>query len=495
MTIKFANNASTTVAGSITASDTTVNVAAGTGIFFPPIIAGSGNFFCLTFYDQATKTINEIVHCTNVSGDTFTIVRGQEGTTPRAWTSGDILANLITAGTLDAFVQAGPVAANASLIYTGIDISTDAHHIVCNTNPVPAAYQPGMVFTIKVGGSWTAGTLTNPGAVDCQFNGVPAVLAKRTNGSDLIPGNFVPNQEYIFVYNGTFFSTTMQPAPQSPPQTTFYVRSDAVSTVNMTTGLETGNGLANTVQDAFKTLQGALNTIMDRYISEQIITVRVADGTYTSGVQVVSSYMAGWNFVGNAANPGNVIINCTSTADGTYVPGSCPGVCFQNLPGGNLSINGFSCQSYSFNILNNGLMYCSNIKFRSPTSGLSSMFQNAIGTCGFSGYIEANSYNGNDILFAVAGGVINLGWDSAYASQRKTITLHYNYQLYIVLDLYFGGAASVYDNLLTLSYTVAPVYGWVASLGGGCGFMINNNNLGAPGLLVGTEPGGWYAGA
>src|SRR6516165_3435203 len=104
MTILFANNASTTVAGSITASSTTVNLAAGTGMFFPPVATGSGNYFCATFYDQATKTINEIVHVTNLSGDVATIVRGQEGTTPRAWTSGDIFANLVTAGTLQAFV-------------------------------------------------------------------------------------------------------------------------------------------------------------------------------------------------------------------------------------------------------------------------------------------------------------------------------------------------------------------------------------------------------
>src|SRR5215467_2620736 len=101
MTILFANNASTTVAGSITAADTTVNLAAGTGGFFPQPIAGQGNYFCATFYDQATKTINEIVHVTAMSGDAATIVRGQEGTTPRAWTSGDIFANLVTAGTLN----------------------------------------------------------------------------------------------------------------------------------------------------------------------------------------------------------------------------------------------------------------------------------------------------------------------------------------------------------------------------------------------------------
>ena len=73
MTILWSNNASTTIAGSIIGTDTTVALAAGTGIKFPSPTAG--NYFVATFYDQATKTINEIVHCTARVGDTCTTVR------------------------------------------------------------------------------------------------------------------------------------------------------------------------------------------------------------------------------------------------------------------------------------------------------------------------------------------------------------------------------------------------------------------------------------
>jgi len=51
MSLKWANNASTTIAGSINATDTKVALAAGTGILFPQVKAGSGNYFCATFYD------------------------------------------------------------------------------------------------------------------------------------------------------------------------------------------------------------------------------------------------------------------------------------------------------------------------------------------------------------------------------------------------------------------------------------------------------------
>jgi hypothetical protein len=493
MTIKFANNASTTVAGSITAADTTVNLAAGTGIFFPPIAAGSGNYFCATFYDQATKTVNEIVHCTAVSGDTVTIVRGLEGTIPRAWTSGDIFANLVTAGTLDAFVQAGPIAANTSLIYTGIDTSVNPAHIVCNTNPVPPSYIPGMVFTIKVGAAWPASIYTNNGPVDCQFNGVPAVFAKRTDGSDMIPGDFFANQEYVFVYNGTFFSTTLQNVPQAPPQFTFYVRSDSLSIVDMTTGFETGSGLANTPQDSFKTIQGAMNTIANRYISAQTITIRVADGTYTSGAQVSNGYISSWSVIGNSVNPASCFIDCTSTADASYVPGSRPGYCFCNLAGGTITVNGFSCQSRTRQIINNGLMYLMNVQTATPLDG-SPAISTAIGVLFLSGTIQFTSTSSSVGFIAVEGGVANFGWASIYPSQQRTLHLTYVGTIAAVVVCIGGGSASIYDTYLTVSGT-PPSQGWIVNTGGGIGFTSNSGALGAPGTIgqtTTTSIGGWF---
>src|SRR5262245_38699682 len=115
MAIKWSNNASTTVAGSITATDTTVALAAGTGVLFPA--PTGGDYFKATFYDQATKTLTEIVHCTSRAGDICTIVRAQEGTTAKAWSASDLFANLVTAGTLSSFVQAGTGPADTSVVY------------------------------------------------------------------------------------------------------------------------------------------------------------------------------------------------------------------------------------------------------------------------------------------------------------------------------------------------------------------------------------------
>ena len=95
-TVLFANNATTTLAGAITNVATTANLASGTGALFPS--PGAGQYYVMTFTDQTTGLINEIVWVTNVTGDVITMTRAQEGTTAKAWNAGDFAANLWTAG-------------------------------------------------------------------------------------------------------------------------------------------------------------------------------------------------------------------------------------------------------------------------------------------------------------------------------------------------------------------------------------------------------------
>lgn len=103
--ILFANDAASTLAGSISNVATTCALAAGTGALFPN--PGADEYFVMTFTDASTGLLKEIVHCTARATDTLTIVRAQEGTTALAWTAGDIAANLNTAGTMAGLVQPG----------------------------------------------------------------------------------------------------------------------------------------------------------------------------------------------------------------------------------------------------------------------------------------------------------------------------------------------------------------------------------------------------
>jgi hypothetical protein len=103
--ILFYNNGITTLAGAITNTSTTANLAPGSGILFTPG-PSAGQYFVMTFIDAATRLLNEIVHVTAISTDTITIVRGQEGTTPLNWLAGDFAQNLDTAGVNSSFLQA-----------------------------------------------------------------------------------------------------------------------------------------------------------------------------------------------------------------------------------------------------------------------------------------------------------------------------------------------------------------------------------------------------
>lgn len=98
------NNAKSVLAAGISASATVITVGTGAGALFPSPVSGQ-SYFKLTITDAATKTISEIMHVTSVTGDVMTVIRGQEGTTARVWSTNDIVSNMITAGTFDSMLQ------------------------------------------------------------------------------------------------------------------------------------------------------------------------------------------------------------------------------------------------------------------------------------------------------------------------------------------------------------------------------------------------------
>lgn len=100
MPILFTNNASTTLGSSILADATSLTVSSGTGALFPVTTSGF-------FYASLVNSSNliEFVKVTARSSDTFTVVRGQNGTTARAYTAGDKVELRLIAAALENFVQ------------------------------------------------------------------------------------------------------------------------------------------------------------------------------------------------------------------------------------------------------------------------------------------------------------------------------------------------------------------------------------------------------
>jgi len=102
MGIKFANSAFATLASGINNSATSITLTTGQGARFPSL--AGGDYFFATLIDTSNNL--EIVKCTARSTDVLTVVRGQESTTARAFSTGDRIELRITAQGL---VDSAPV--------------------------------------------------------------------------------------------------------------------------------------------------------------------------------------------------------------------------------------------------------------------------------------------------------------------------------------------------------------------------------------------------
>lgn len=99
MAAKYTNNASTTLASSISSGATAFSVPSGKGDLFP--ILGAGEWCYLTLVKLVGGVeVLEIVKATARATDNFTIVRAQQGTVATSFTAGDKVDCRVTAGGL-----------------------------------------------------------------------------------------------------------------------------------------------------------------------------------------------------------------------------------------------------------------------------------------------------------------------------------------------------------------------------------------------------------
>jgi hypothetical protein len=112
----FRNNASSLLAVSIDAVETSIQVGSGLGALFPSPTATE--FFRLAIED--TDGNIEYTLCTGRSSDLLTVIRGQEGSTARAYTAGDARVELrMTRETMERLVQVEAGEVNININFTG----------------------------------------------------------------------------------------------------------------------------------------------------------------------------------------------------------------------------------------------------------------------------------------------------------------------------------------------------------------------------------------
>jgi hypothetical protein len=155
----FKDNATGTLASPITAAATSLTLVAGEGSNFP-VIAGN-KFFIGTLVAAGNSLITEVVWVTATAADTFTILRGQEGTVALAWNAGDIFQMGPTAGTMALMMQI--VQAQSGSATSAQDTGTvNAYAVVLS--PAVTTRQQGMVIDILAATSNTGPSTLNLGA-------------------------------------------------------------------------------------------------------------------------------------------------------------------------------------------------------------------------------------------------------------------------------------------------------------------------------------------
>ena len=175
--LQFANGASSTLAGAISNTAVTAQLATGTGALFPAPAAGQA--FVGTFIDAATGLRNEVVLVSQMSGDQIvTMARAQEGTVAQNWNANDFFYMLGTAGTQATFIQqqqAQPArTVTASTSFTAGNL--DGGLLLNRTTSVAA-----MTITLPV--TPTNGQLIEIADGVGNFNADPVTVAPNANQS------------------------------------------------------------------------------------------------------------------------------------------------------------------------------------------------------------------------------------------------------------------------------------------------------------------------
>lgn len=88
----------------------------------------------------------------------------------------------------------------------------------------------------------------------------------------------------------------------TPPTNTYYVSPD---------GDDKNTGFS--LNESFRTIDGAIKALIERYMTSKTINLIVATGTY-DGFSVPPSFIGGWRITGNVNTPDQVIIDATKTS-------------------------------------------------------------------------------------------------------------------------------------------------------------------------------------
>lgn len=220
MSVLFANNAASTLAAGITDSATNMTLASGEGAKFPS--PSGGSYFMVTIVDDANNI--EIVKCTARTTDTLTVVRGQEGTTARAYSTGDKVELRVTAGALAA-LAVDPIPSGVILMWSGSTGTIPTGWLLCDgTNGTPNLrdrFVVGAGSSYSVGDTGGAVTVTTGGIGGHTHTGITSSAGAHdhggSTGSVALTPSQVPPQSTASFGIGEFLEGTMPAVSNGAP--------------------------------------------------------------------------------------------------------------------------------------------------------------------------------------------------------------------------------------------------------------------------------------
>ena len=198
MTVQlYANNAKTTLAAPINATQTTITVAPGTGAQFPSPTTGQA--FKITLVSASSSATYEICLCTARSGDTLTVVRAQEGTSGTPFLLNDIVGNYDTAGVMADLVQSEQLQTQ----YYDFAVAGGSANALTATVPSNlTALTDGMNFIIRSSYASTGAATFNLTLGSTATGALPIVVGNNTP----LTSGYIPAAGYplSLTYSATF---------------------------------------------------------------------------------------------------------------------------------------------------------------------------------------------------------------------------------------------------------------------------------------------------
>ena len=227
MAVVFKNNAKTTLASGLTSSATSVTVADGSAF---PSLSGGDTFFCT--FDNGTNV--EVVKVTARSSNTLTIVRAQDDTTARAFSTGDVAELRLTAGILNLFSQTGVA------ITDEIEAYLDANG---TTFPDNVKAQFGASNDLQIYHDGSNSYIAENGTGDLYLKATSLVLSNSAGAN------------YLVAYNGGSVNLYHNANPKLATTSTGIDVTGVITTDGMTTSADINFG------DDDKALFGASNDL------------------------------------------------------------------------------------------------------------------------------------------------------------------------------------------------------------------------------------------